>query len=684
VIRFLAPFPLVRVLIPFVCGIIIADILRWNFVFTFIGIPLALAAVIAFHLVLRKSSRYYSVQGIALTLMFILCGAATLQFHQKRFSEQVSAIQTEVPVAVTITGDPETHNNNVRTKAHVYAMQVDSVWIPVDADIMIYIKRNPASELLRYGDQLAVTAGVQEPMAPMNPGEFDYRGWLRDQGIGFVCFAKNDWQKTGEEPPSVLKQYALKLRHYFSERMKVAGLSGQELAVSEALLLGKSNEIDPNLLASYSASGTLHVLSVSGMHVALLFVVLLKLLEPLEKRRNGKLISYGIQFLVIWFYAFMTGMSPSVLRAVMMLSVIIFGKILYRKAHLLNTLAASALILLVIDPLLIRNAGFLLSYAAVAGIVIGVPIIDPLFEPKNRITRAIWDITAVTIAAQLFTFPLGLYLFQQFPTWFLITNLIIIPLSTVCLYAGLLFLSVSWWTFGATMYAGLFGGLIAFLNWVVAFTEYLPDAVIQTASWSIPEILILYLLIGAVLVSITYKKRYMWILSGGTFCWLIAIIFIDNSERSDSRQITIYHLSKGFAIGKRDGEEATVYVSEKAAEDPEQIDYHVLPDYKNYGIYDPIVEKSVDRKQNILTIDDRQFWVGRGQKNDTVLSAVNYLLIHDYNARDTMLIRTVKCDSIVLSGGLKEKQVELWEKQSLRCGIPIVNTARTGSFTLSK
>ena len=112
----------------------------------------------------------------------------------------------------------------------------------------------------------------------------------------------------------------------------------------------------------------------------------------------------------------MTGMSPSVLRSVMMLSVIIFGNIIHRKGHLLNTLAASALILLVMDPLLIRDAGFFISYAAVAGIVIGVPVIEPLFEPRNRVTRALWDITSVTLAAQIFTFPLGLILFQQFPT----------------------------------------------------------------------------------------------------------------------------------------------------------------------------------------------------------------------------------------------------------------------------
>jgi competence protein ComEC len=602
-----------------------------------------------------------------------------VKVQQYNYDQELASVREKVPVAVTLTGDPEVHNNNVRTKAHVFAIQIDSVWKEADAEIMIYIKRNPAAELLRYGDQITVAGGIQEPVAPMNPGEFDYKGWLRDQGIGYVCFARNDWTKTGEEYPSLLKRYALQLRNYFTARMKVAGLSGQELAVSEALLLGKSNEIDPNLLASYSASGTLHVLSVSGMHVALLFVVLLKLLAPLEKKRNGKLISYSIQFIVIWFYAFMTGMSPSVLRSVMMLSVIIFGNIIQRKGHLLNTLAASALILLVIDPLLIRNAGFLLSYAAVAGIVIGVPIIDPLLQPKNRITRAIWDITAVTIAAQLFTFPLGLYLFQQFPTWFLFTNLIIIPLSTICLYAGLFFLSVSWWTFGATIYAFVFGFLISVLNYIVAFTEYLPGAVVYTSKWSIAEVSILYLAIICVLISIAYRRKLFAVSAGVSVLSLAAIVITNNAEIANTSQLTIYHLQHGYAIGCREGNDGKIWISATTAENPEMLDYHVMPDFKNYGIQNPEVVTISHDSNQMLEVSGSKIWVGESSDKRDENIFVNYILIHEANAKDTTVLNVVSADSIILTGGIRRYERNTWKKIAERKKIPVIETKTSGA-----
>lgn len=649
--------------------------------FVIAALSISLIAVFLAHFALKRSSHYYIYQGVSLSLLFAFCGMTAVQIQQHNYNQQLASVREKVPVAVTLTGDPEVHNNNVRTKAHVFAIQVDSVWKEADAEIMIYIKRNPAAELLRYGDQITVVGGLQEPLAPMNPGEFDYKGWLHDQGIGYVCFARNDWTKTGEAYPSLLKRYALQLRNYFTERMKVAGLSGQELAVSEALLLGKSNEIDPNLLASYSASGTLHVLSVSGMHVALLFVVLLKLLAPLEKKKNGKLISYALQFIVIWFYAFMTGMSPSVLRSVMMLSVIIFGNIIHRKGHLLNTLAASALILLVMDPLLIRNAGFLLSYAAVAGIVIGVPVIEPLFEPRNRVTRALWDITSVTLAAQIFTFPLGLILFQQFPTWFLLSNLIIIPLSTICLYAGLFFLSISWWTFGATIYAYLFGFLITLLNGIVAFTEYLPYAVIQTAAWTKVEIAILYALVILILVAITYRKKWQWFSSAAMAMLLLMFVLIRNSEVKNSNALIVYHLQDGFAIGYRNGTDGRIFISEKAGEKPDLIDYHVMPDYKQFGIYDPDVVK-VDSQKDTVNIGDRTFWVGSREKSDSSIKRFNYLILHEKNFRDTSILNFVQCDTVILTGRLKTKDAQSWSQRAERLNIPLVTTAEYGSVAL--
>lgn len=604
-----------------------------------------------------------------------------VKIQQYRYAEQLVSVEAKVPVAVTLTGDPEVHNNNVRSKAHVFAIQIDSVWREADADIMIYIKRNPAAEMLRYGDQLTVAGGLQEPLAPMNPGEFDYRGWLKDQRIGYVCFARNDWKKTGEDIPSVLKYYALKLRNYFTERMKVAGLSGQELAVSEALLLGKSNEIDPNLLASYSASGTLHVLSVSGMHVALLFVVLLKLLAPLDTRKNGKLISYCIQFAVIWFYAFMTGMSPSVLRSVMMLSVIIFGNIIHRKGHLLNTLAASALLLLIFDPLLIRNAGFLLSYAAVAGIVIGVPVLEPLFEPRNRVTRWIWDITTVTLAAQLFTFPLGLILFQQFPTWFLLTNLIIIPLSTICLYAGLFFLSISWWTFGATVYAYVFGFLISVLNGVVAFTEYLPNAVIQTASWTKIEIAILYFLVVLILVAITYRKKWQWFSSAGVALFLCVCLFVANSKVKSTSDLIVFQLQDGFAIGYRNGKEGRIFIGEKTTEKPDLIDYHVFPYFKQFGIYDPEVVK-VESSSDSLTIAGRTFWLGKRNRIDSTRRRLDYILINEINVSDTSLLHFIQCDTLLISGRIKPRDKENWSKRADSRKLPLLILSESGAVKL--
>lgn len=617
----------------------------------------------------------------------LAAGMMLREYHENAYDSEESSVTKEVPVMVRILTDPEAKENNIRCMAEVTAVLVDSAWQPCYAKTMLYVKRNALSEQLRFGDELFVMSGVTSPTPPMNPEEFDYAGWLKRKGIAFVCFAKEEWQKKGHTEPSWIKARALELRNYFRERMIVAGLSGQELAVSEALLLGQSSEIDPQLLASYSASGTLHVLSVSGMHVALVFVVLLKLLAPLEKRKHGKWISFAIQFFVIWFYAFMTGMSPSVLRSVTMLSVIITGRIINRKSHLLNTLAASAIILLIIDPMLVEDAGFLLSYCAVAGIVIVQPMVEAWWNPRSKIMKPLWSLISVTIAAQVFTFPLGLYFFQQFPTWFVLTNLVIIPLSTICLYAGLVFLAVSWWTWLATLYAVVFGFLISLLNSSVSYTEFLPAAVVETSGWNLLEIVLLYAVIAGVLFAFHLKMKRAVLATASCLLILFVCVAAGRHLNTSVNEITMFHINKGLVIGIVENGEATLITDSITLAKPDQFNFHVEPRYRKIGIgdFNQVNLTETDSAQTevftllhgVLNKSTRNYWLGP----DTSVTSITFdaFIIHAKNFWLLEEMQKVETHEIILTGELKTKWVEKWKEEGLRRKIPVHFTGEQGA-----
>lgn len=685
--KFLAPFPLVRLLIPLVGGIVIAGFTDLSSALLITAGAISLLAMAATHFLLKQSSKYYSVNGAVIFIFMLVCGLMLREYREYAFAESEASVAKEEPVMLRIANDPEPRDNNVRCIAEITAVLEDSVWHATDAKTMLYVKRNAQSEQLKYGDELLVMGGVLSPIPPMNPGEFDYAGWLNKKGIAFVCFAREEWEVKGHSEPSWLKARALQIRNYFRERMVEAGLSGQELAVSEALLLGQSSEIDPQLLASYSASGTLHVLSVSGMHVALVFVVLLKLLAPLEKKKKGKWLSFAIQFLVIWFYAFMTGMSPSVLRSVTMLSVIIAGKIINRKSHLLNTLAASAIILLIADPMLCEDAGFLLSYCAVAGIVIVQPMIEQWWKPQSKIVQPLWSLISVTIAAQIFTFPLGLYFFQQFPTWFILTNLVIIPLSTICLYAGLIFLAISWWKWLAALFAVVFGFLISLLNGAVSYTEFLPAAVVHTSGWNIFELILLYVLIAAILLLFRVRAKRM--VFAAIACFLVLIVSVAAGRHLDLsvNEISVFHINKGMVIGLTENGKVTLLSDSITLSDPDQLNFHVNPRYKKIGIddlslvnlqtTDSLQAESSVYRSNCLFKGERKFWCGY----DTIVPTVVFdaFIIHGKNFWLLEEMQDVETHEIIITGEVKKKWTDKWKEEATRRKIPVYVTSERGA-----
>lgn len=687
--KFLAPFPLVRLLVPLACGIALAYVLNLSSALLITVGCAALAGIYFGSVYLKRSSKLYFLNGTSIFLFFFCCGMLMVNYRNASQLEREAQIEIKVPVIIRVTGDPEPKENNVRCTGNIIALLKDSSWQTVDAGVMLYLKRNPQAEQVKYGDELQIISGVNLPSRVMNPGEFDYAAWLHRKGIGFVCFAKDEWRAAGHHKESWIKARALELRTYFRERLAASGLTGQELAVSEALLLGQSSEIDPQLLASYSASGTLHVLSVSGMHVALVFVVLLKILAPLEKRRRWQWISFAIQFFVIWFYAFLTGMSPSVLRAVTMLSVIIAGRMMKRKAHLLNTLAASAIILLMGDPMLLQDAGFLLSYCAVAGIVVIQPMIETWWTPRSAIVKPLWGLMSVTLAAQVFTFPLGLYFFQQFPTWFLLTNLIVIPLSTICLYAGLFLLCISWWTWAAALFGVIFSFLISLLNSSVSLTEFMPGAVLTTSAWRGAEIVLLYGLIIFTLVVLQKKIRFG--LMGSLACLLLLMLSLvgRRSDELDLREITVFHVNRGMVVGVAGNGEAVLLSDSVTVAQPEQFDFHVEPHYRQSGIESPqIIDRAAcdsaacaigQYYRGCIFTPEARLWMGDQHTLPPESVLCDALVIHAKNFWLLRELASVETHEIIVTGEVKPKWVEKWKEEGKRRKIPVHVTGENGA-----
>jgi len=410
--------------------------------------------------------------------------------------------------------------------------------------------RNVDSLQLNYGDFIVIEAQWNRPPPAMNPGAFDYRKFLEREQIFSVAYVDNRalvYHDKGFYRD--FRYYTLKLRNSLEKILIKNGLVDDELGVGDALLLGKRSHISKEMMQAFSAAGTVHILAVSGLHVGMIYAVLLLLFRPI---RSKKYLVTLIILSILWTYAFLTGLSPSVLRATVMFSFVSLGNLLMRKANILNILAASAFFLLLFDVNLIYKIGFQLSYLAVWGIVVFQPYLASLYSPNYKAMDYLWQLITVSIAAQLATAPVGLYYFHQFPNYFIAANLLAIPLAFAIVIMGLITFAVSPVSFLTEWTCYVLKYLIKFLNYFIAKLSALPGALAAGIKFDIGMTVFSYLLLLTALLFLMFRyKKFLYppllIINGFIIIQIFATVY------NDHKSIIIFHDKQDFVLAYRAG-----------------------------------------------------------------------------------------------------------------------------------
>jgi competence protein ComEC len=457
-------YPLVRIYMAFASGIVLAILpgsteLLW---LPMTGIVLISLIISGINLKWSRNHKLRWLFGILANAFFILLGYNLLILNKNFLNtDHFAGIKGRYLLVVLVDEPPIVKENTCKMVLKVKAISGRNGFLSSSGRIMAYFSKDSSSERLRYGDLLIIGSAPQPIEGPRNPGAFDYRRYLASNNVYQQVFLrKSQWKKLDSGQGSVIISRAVGIRDKFLQIFRENGVKGKEYTVASALILGSSDLLDPETRREYAGSGAMHILSVSGMHVAVIFIVLNTLLGFMDKRQNMKIAKAIILVLCIWFYAAITGLSPAVLRAAWMISLLIVGTTWKRQANIYNILAGSALLITLADPQIILNAGFQLSYVAVMGIVAVEPQIYHLWSPKWWITDWIWKVVAVSIAAQLATFPLAFYYFHQFANYFLLTNLVAIPISSFVIYSGIAVLLTSPFHFLSTLLAKVMAGLL--------------------------------------------------------------------------------------------------------------------------------------------------------------------------------------------------------------------------------
>ncbi|MBE9586149.1 ComEC family competence protein [Mucilaginibacter sp. JRF] len=547
-------FPFVLLFIPYAAGIF-CRVYYSNF---FGGWPLwpilLLAAVFTlFNLLYKplKVFRYTWFGGItALTFLFVAGILITGNSIEIDKFDHFSKTKAENLLVKVIT-EPVNKNGNTRFTAKISQAVNNNNLLIVNGKLQINLSEQAAKNI-NYGDVLLMPATYKPVSPPLNPAEFNYSKYLAHKNIYHQAYlSPGQFSVVKTNTGNSLMAYAQQLRKRLVDKFKLVITDPDAAAVASTLILGYSAELSNDVLQAYSKTGTIHVLSVSGAHVGLVYLVLVFLLAPLNNGARGRILVTLIVIACIWCYALLTGFSPPVCRAGIMLSFILLGRCFARRISQLNILAVSAFITLLIDPLLITDVGFQLSYIAVGGLIVLQPIIYQKFSFKNKFADKLWLICSASVAAQLVTLPLSTYYFHQVPVYFLVSNLVILIPSALIMYGGILYLFIPKGWLIAKWISLLVEKLILLTNDTLSVIEHAPWSVIDRVWLSYPEFILSVLIV--ILVSYCLFKLGRAALLSLSFLLIVFISFRlwNNYLLSNTNEMVFFSLRSNSAIALR-------------------------------------------------------------------------------------------------------------------------------------
>ncbi|MCU0408101.1 MAG: ComEC family competence protein [Bacteroidales bacterium] len=424
--------PFVRIVLPLCAGII-------SGVYYTPGLSIILSVAVLSLLLFvaglternREESRLF---GAAFFITLIMAGNTLYCFQNRKLSR---LDDREKLLLCRLAAFPEEREKSIRLKMSLSgAICGDSV-CPLEGSVLFYCRSGEIWESSQPGDIFLIRCRPSEIRNRGNPFEFDYRFYMVNKGVRYYAFIDNRDILLRHVPASrSFPDKALILSHRIVQTYSERGVSGERLAAVAAVTLGEKRMLGEDMKQDFIAAGVMHIMAVSGLHAVILSMLVMNILFFLRKKMNWARIL--ISLAVLWIFSFMTGLTPSVLRATMMFTFYQAGNLLKRPVNPVNSVLASAFLLILINPGVIFDAGFLLSYSAVLFIICFYNPLSALLNPEGFIARKCWQLASVSLVAQAATVPLTIMMFNRFPLYFLFANIIIVPLSTLMLVLGCL------------------------------------------------------------------------------------------------------------------------------------------------------------------------------------------------------------------------------------------------------
>lgn len=630
--------PIVKLVIPYILGLYLSSSLS---PLPLLPIVVIWALLLAIHLKRHPFNRRYW-NGIALSGMFILMGYLGAEFQMnKTIRDQENLPQNISNWLLCLENESQKGKKTNKFQAKVLGYYEQENFIPFKGKAKLYLDKEIEIHNFHSDDFVLIHSKLDTLVGPKNPLEFDYRSYLMNQGIAYSSYVKKGNIEIIKNPDigfnflNTIRSFRVKLNNYIDQ----SSLKKKNKSVLKALTLGIKEDLNHVQNEHFSKAGAIHILAVSGLHVGLIFMILNQLLFFLKKGKRLKILKSLILISCLFTYALITGFSPSVIRATIMFSFLIIAKILFKNPNSYNTLAASALLILIIDPSQIHALGFQLSYAAVLGIITCHQGIYQVLKTKYWLINKASELVAVSISAQSFTLPLSLYYFHQFPSYFLLTNILVIPLVTFILYLGVAYLILKLINFEIDLLTWSLDQCLSIMNRFVEFISQLSYSTIKLISIDQGQMIIMFICIISLILFLQFKRSQflfvsMFMVVGIQSCELAQNVFKEES-------ITLYSISNSICIFHTHGNKHTLISQFESHEFEEKLKYHV-GNHWNYLEVDDVNYLNINHNHNSPFLYINKGFITIGKRKFLILNDSNWQYCDSLSTTDCIILSDKK------------------------------------------
>ena len=545
--------PFIRLLLPLVAGIILEWYLQIPVAICIVGAASFTIAYLLFFLFpIAVRFKLQSLQAIILNLLLISFGLIiTWQKDVQHTSTWFGQYYQDSDYLVVRIDEPLIEKSkSYKADGYVESLMHHDSLISCTGKVLLYFPKDSLKPPLQYGDKILINKNLQRIKNSGNPGAFNYQRYAAFQSTFHNVFLKQkDWVKLEEKNANRFKQLILQSReNILSILQKNIPANKDELGIAEALLIGYTNDLDKDLVQAYSNTGVVHIIAISGMHLALIYGLLVWLFARIPLINKSKIIQVVLILSCLWLFSLLTGAAASVLRSAVMFTFIAVGKNLSKQSSIYNSLAASAFVMLCYNPYFLWDVGFQLSYLAVMGIIIFQKSIYNWLYIKNKGVNEVWKLMAISLSAQILTFPICIYYFHQFPNLFLITNIIAVPLSSVILFTEIGLVAFSWIPFVGSYLGKIVGWMVWCMNKIILWVSHISFAVWDNIPSTVATTWLLYAFVIGIGIWLLNKNKNAFRLAIFCLFGFTLLQAYGNLQIRNQQKIIVYNVPQHQAI----------------------------------------------------------------------------------------------------------------------------------------